>query len=327
MKQDSEGLGNEWDDGDEATTVYQEGMLEQARAVLSKMAAAEPGTSGELEAVETWYISEDRRTKLSLSAKEVIERCRTGALSQATLVWHEGLDNWTRLSDVPELKLVLGALSEQTPSVAEKSLTPALKPPPASAPRGPGSSGLGFPSLPAPPVLGTGGRGGGEATTRVSPNPEPLRPRFESDATQVYPASASVVTASDWSPPQRPRRGRAGVLVLAFASCFGIGALAFGSAVSSAPATPVEYNLDTMLGDTRRAPTESAKPSEPEEPRVATTAVSEANSKRDEATAVNSARTTAPTEAAPGSAETDIAKAMREALAKKAAGGAPGAKR
>lgn len=350
MKQKTDELGAEWDDGEEATTVYQEGMLEEARAALTKMAAedrAGSGESGELDAVETWYISEDRRSKVSLSAKEVIEKCRNGALSEDTLVWHEGLDNWTRLSDVPELKLALGALSEQSRPSAEK---PRLPPPP-SRPPGSRPLGLGFPSLPAPPPGGRVGKKLADAVPAPVVQSEAVLPRFESQATEVYRGNTAEVlkqnVAAVQEPPiaseQQPKlehktgvsvapienewpassgwgKGRSLVLVAAFGVCFAVGAVGFGSAEPPEAAPPIEYDLDEKAGDALGAL--EARPTAPAvSPSASAPPTSEAAAP---AAPDDTPIPSAAAEAAGPVGETDIAKAMREAMAKKAGGGVQG---
>lgn len=74
-----------WNDPDEATQVFDSER-----------------TSGSAGG-ERWYISPDGRNKEVLEAREIIERARLGALSPSTLVWRDGLSDWTRLDAVPEL--------------------------------------------------------------------------------------------------------------------------------------------------------------------------------------------------------------------------------
>jgi hypothetical protein len=74
-----------WNDPDEATQVFDS----------ERTSGAAGG--------ERWYISPDGRTKEVLEAREIIERARVGALSPSTLVWRDGLSDWTRLDAVPEL--------------------------------------------------------------------------------------------------------------------------------------------------------------------------------------------------------------------------------
>ncbi len=75
-----------WNESDETTQVFDNERIEGA-------------ASGS----ERWYISPDGKSKEVLAAREIIERARAGSLSDSTLVWRDGLTDWTRLDAVPEL--------------------------------------------------------------------------------------------------------------------------------------------------------------------------------------------------------------------------------
>ncbi len=210
MNDRDDDIASEWDD-DAATTVYDEGMLDEARAALGMDAEA-----SEEEPPDEWFVSEDGKTKQSLSAAEVIERCRAGELSEETLVWYDGLDDWTPLAGVPELKHVFGALGSAPRNV--KPTLPRVAKPPA---RG----RLPAPSLPAPPPAPA------RPPQRPASKPTPVAPSYDSDATQVYesasvdqlrqqalpsdraralsPAPAPQVTASQDTAPQDPPPAKA----------------------------------------------------------------------------------------------------------------------
>lgn len=79
-------MATTWNDPDETTQVFDSERLEGA-------------ASGS----ERWYISPDGRSKEVLAAREIIERARAGSLADGTLVWRDGLTDWTRLDAVPEL--------------------------------------------------------------------------------------------------------------------------------------------------------------------------------------------------------------------------------
>lgn len=79
-------MGTSWNEPEETTQVFDSERIEG-------------GASGS----ERWYISPDGKSKEVLEAREIIERARAGALSDSTLVWRDGLTDWTRLDAVPEL--------------------------------------------------------------------------------------------------------------------------------------------------------------------------------------------------------------------------------
>lgn len=91
-------MASNWDDNadDEATHVFDN----------------DAGESAALSGSERWYISADGRTKEVLEAREIIERARAGSLSDSTLVWRDGLSDWTRLDAVPELMQAVRAFRQ-----------------------------------------------------------------------------------------------------------------------------------------------------------------------------------------------------------------------
>lgn len=118
-----------WDDPDEKTQVFDN---ERAEGVPS--------------GAERWYISPDGKTKEVLTAAEIIERARSGGLSDSTLVWRDGLTDWTRLDAVPELmQAVIAFRGSAAPTIVKE---------PASRESAPGAPGVNRVSLPLPPVPG-----------------------------------------------------------------------------------------------------------------------------------------------------------------------------
>ena len=104
-------MASNWDENaDEATHVFENDDAENATVPSS----------------ERWYISADGRTKEVLEARAIIERARAGSLSDSTLVWRDGLSDWTRLDAVPELMQAVRAFvarCECASSLAVRSLT------------------------------------------------------------------------------------------------------------------------------------------------------------------------------------------------------------
>ncbi len=88
-----------WNDPEETTQVFDSERIEGA-------------ASGS----ERWYISPDGKSKEVLAAREIIERARAGSLSDSTLVWRDGLTDWTRLDSVPELMQAVRAFRASTDS-------------------------------------------------------------------------------------------------------------------------------------------------------------------------------------------------------------------
>ncbi len=90
---------------------------------------------------DRWYISRDGFAKEPVTAGQIIDLCTSGSITDATLVWREGLSDWSPLGEVPELAQALRAFSRHpSPSGAA--------PPPIPPGRRPS-----LPSLPAHPSL------------------------------------------------------------------------------------------------------------------------------------------------------------------------------
>ncbi len=152
-----------WDDPDEKTQVFDN---ERSEGVPS--------------GAERWYISPDGKTKEVLTAAEIIERARSGALSDSTLIWRDGLTDWTRLDAVPELmQAVLAFRGSSPPTIVKESSARESTP---GANRG---------SLPLPPVPGA------PSANRVStsgplPPPPSLPPIPHAPGTQSRASAPSV---------------------------------------------------------------------------------------------------------------------------------------
>jgi hypothetical protein len=121
-------MTHDWDDSEEATRVY------------------DPRPSLQPQD-ERWFISRDRVAKQQLSAAQILDLCQDGTLSEATLVWRDGLSGWTPLGEVPELAQALRAFSKVPPlPVPHVELGGPL-------PSLPVGSRAGLPSLPPPPTM------------------------------------------------------------------------------------------------------------------------------------------------------------------------------
>lgn len=133
-------MATSWNDPDETTQVFDSERVESA-------------ASGS----ERWYISPDGKTKEVLAAREIIERARAGALSDSTLVWRDGLSDWTRLDAVPELMQAVRAFRASAPSdenltVVAEAIPTKDGPGPVSLPPLPPLPGAGRSSAPLPPM-------------------------------------------------------------------------------------------------------------------------------------------------------------------------------
>lgn len=137
-----------WDDSDEKTHVFDNER-----------------TEGTPSGSERWYISPDGKTKEVLTASEIIERARTGALSDATLVWRDGLTDWTRLDAVPELMQALIAF--------RGSSAPTLVKEPSVPDAGKNASGLVPGRLPLPSLPGSANAGSANRVSTSGPLPPP----------------------------------------------------------------------------------------------------------------------------------------------------------
>lgn len=126
-----------WNDPEETTQVFDSERIEGAASGL-----------------ERWYISPDGKSKEVLAAREIIERARAGSLSDSTLVWRDGLSDWTRLDSVPELMQAVRAFRASVSS--SDDLATVMLDPAARAADRPSDAGKGAsPSLPpVPPVPG-----------------------------------------------------------------------------------------------------------------------------------------------------------------------------
>ncbi|MEM9080669.1 MAG: GYF domain-containing protein [Verrucomicrobiota bacterium] len=69
-----------------------------------------------------WFYSKDQQQQGPVEADEIRQRLKAGELSNATLVWKEGMANWTPLGDVLELRepvpVTPSPEGEVTPSAA-----------------------------------------------------------------------------------------------------------------------------------------------------------------------------------------------------------------
>lgn len=140
-------MSTSWNDPDETTQVFDSERVE-----------------GAASGFERWYISPDGKSKEVLAAREIIERARAGSLSNSTLVWRDGLSDWTRLDAVPELMQAVRAFraaadSGELPTVVGEAIpTPpdgvsAEKAGSTSLPSLPAVAGVGKSSLPPLPAL------------------------------------------------------------------------------------------------------------------------------------------------------------------------------
>lgn len=171
-----------WDDSDEKTHVFDNERTEGA-----------PSGS------ERWYISPDGKTKEVLTASEIIERARTGALSDATLVWRDGLTDWTRLDAVPELmRAAIAFRGSSAPTLVKEQPAPEAG---SNAPAVPVGR-LPLPSLPGSPNMGASHR---VSTSGPLPPPPSLPPVRQRAASAVDPQEANTVLISSLPRAREPQ--------------------------------------------------------------------------------------------------------------------------
>jgi predicted Zn finger-like uncharacterized protein len=119
-----------------------------------------------------WYLAIDGQQSGPFPFSQILERVRSGLVQGRHYVWHEGMENWTRVRDTPGLQ-------------EEWSARPSAAPPPPPPPAATGDLQLGNASPLDPSELPTTatastlfGDGQGSGSTRV-----------EQAATQVVPAA------------------------------------------------------------------------------------------------------------------------------------------
>lgn len=127
-------MASSWDDQDD--------LDEKTHVFDNERAEGAPSGS------ERWYISPDGKTKEVLTAAEIIERARSGSLSDSTLIWRDGLTDWTRLDAVPELMQAVIAFRSSSPALGAETGAAGRE----SAP-GTNRASHPLPPVPAPPSL------------------------------------------------------------------------------------------------------------------------------------------------------------------------------
>lgn len=241
-------MTHSWNDPDEPTGVY------------------DPTRSSMPPADERWFISRDSKGKEQLSAGQIIELCQDGTLSEATLVWRDGLSGWTALGEVPELAQALRAFSklppvprEPAPVRGEMPSLPAVRgslpslPPPPSLPAPPGRYNTGTTTPPQRtsrmPSIIINERAGAQATPT-------------SGATFGSGKALSLLTVSEPYSLKLGSSKRVGVWSLAAGAAalvigVGLGAFVFAGDDESSDAAALTLNLDQSP-----APHGSASPAE-----------------------------------------------------------------
>ena len=187
-------------------------------------------------AVELWHAAINDVPVGPIKREELARKIGTGAVTEDSLVWREGFDDWRPLKEVPELVALLRqrrvpAPPRSVPPRPDSSAGPLPKKPPEA----PGAK-------PRSNVIPIGGRLGAAAAPAVEPEPAreasplPAPP----PAPPVAPAAVAGPAAAGFSagPPSAP-------------APFGAGAGAAGSVSPSAPAFSSEPS--SIREPTRRA--------------------------------------------------------------------------
>ncbi len=217
---------------------------------------------GALAPDDRWFISRDGKAKQQLSAAEIIELCRTNAVSANTLVWHDGLTDWTSLGEVPELAQALRAFSRgpavpAEPPLAMRPSLPSIPPPPSLPPKGSSvqpqraasSARTSRPSARIPSIIVN------EKAISDSPEIPSAHP----------PGTAwSMLTLQEAYSVLLPGGHRVGVWTLAICAavfCVGtaLGAIIFGGGEDQLDAEPVSVDLDEAVSGASAADAEQGE--------------------------------------------------------------------
>jgi hypothetical protein len=172
MDDDSRALDNGWD----ALPGYNDGAGDAEEAVTVSISTA-PGE---------WLVNTSESVVVPMSMVEVVEALRAGKLTDRSLVWRNGMQEWLQVDRVPQLKLA--ARLPATPSRPAPRLSPPPKPSKSqrssTAPQG----------TPRPSL-----------SPEASSSPRASRP-ITSRPTAPPPSSASLARPA---PPSRPSASRA----------------------------------------------------------------------------------------------------------------------
>ena len=52
-----------------------------------------------------WYYSENNQQLGPISEEDLKQKARSGGLKPATLVWKDGMSDWTSIAELPELAI------------------------------------------------------------------------------------------------------------------------------------------------------------------------------------------------------------------------------
>jgi len=113
MDDDSRSLDKGWD----ALPGYSDGAGDAEEAVTVSISTA-PGE---------WLVNTSASVVVPMSMAEVVEALRAGKLTDHSLVWRNGMQEWLQVDRVPQLKLA-ARLSAPTPSRPAPRLSPPPKP-------------------------------------------------------------------------------------------------------------------------------------------------------------------------------------------------------
>src|SRR5882724_6033416 len=87
-----------------------------------------------------WLVNIADEAVIPMTTTDVVEALRSGRLSDGALVWRAGMEEWTRIADVPPLRLAAGKLvgaARVSPSVTAQLAPAAAEPAMAASPSRP----------------------------------------------------------------------------------------------------------------------------------------------------------------------------------------------
>jgi predicted Zn finger-like uncharacterized protein len=200
----------------------------QSAAPIPSVAPDEPQASAPPLSVPTlrtsepiWHVAINDVPLGPLPIEEVARKISVGAVTEASLCWKEGLEEWMELGEIPELAALLEASAEASPLAPAKSARAVASVPPAAPPVVPSARAEEPPSAPAD-------------EEQAAPEPAPARPVPR----LAEPSRAPSPSKQAQAPEPGGKRGQRWVAGLVIGAICGFGGYLLGQQ-GSAP-TPVQ---------------------------------------------------------------------------------------
>jgi predicted Zn finger-like uncharacterized protein len=164
------------------------------------MPVAEP-TPAPAPAPVEWYLAVDGQQTGPLSLAEMTERLRSGTVPETSFAWRDGMPDWLKIVDLPELRALLPPPPPpMAPAIIEATAVPS-------------SNGISLIATPAPSAPSPA-----EPEIAAAPSPEPVQiaPAAPSRRIEVPPAFAETVA------PRRKKFPVGLVIVILIALAIGV---------------------------------------------------------------------------------------------------------